>query len=95
MGTGTDTKHLDVLVRADAQASAVANIQYRGWVMRGVRGVYLDALDAGDERLAAAAAARLRSARRAGMRVRLVDLWNGHAVTDLDEIGTRRGQAVG
>jgi superfamily II DNA or RNA helicase len=79
-GTGTDTRCLDVLVRADGGSSEVSNIQYRGRVMRGDRGIYADILDVGDPRLAAAAQARLRSARKSGMRVRIVDLWDGHRI---------------
>jgi superfamily II DNA or RNA helicase len=79
-GTGTDTRCLDVLVRADGGSSEVSNIQFRGRVMRGSRGIYADILDLGDPALAAAARARLRSARKSGMEVRTVDLWDGHRV---------------
>jgi superfamily II DNA or RNA helicase len=80
-GTGTDTRHLDVLVRADGKSSEVGNIQYRGRVMRGKRGVcriYADVLDYGDHQLEMASRTRYRSARKIGLKPKVIELWEGH-----------------
>ena len=86
VGVGTDTAHLDVLVRADAKSSEVGNIQYRGRAMRGSRGIYADIYDYGDQGLESAARSRYRSARKCGMNPKLVDLWNGHVIVANPEV---------
>jgi superfamily II DNA or RNA helicase len=48
LGTGVDLRHLDVFIRADGGSSEVSNIQFRGRVARGKKGIYLDVYDFGD-----------------------------------------------
>jgi superfamily II DNA or RNA helicase len=81
MGTGVDTKHLDVVVRADGGKSPVSIAQYRGRVMRGNRGVYVDFLDTGERRFENAAMARYRDALKVGMKVKAIDFATGRELT--------------
>lgn len=80
MGTGVDTKKLDVIVRADGGKSPVSITQYRGRVMRGHRGVYIDFMDQGFPRYERAAMARYRDALKIGMKVQVQNFYTGEQV---------------
>lgn len=80
MGTGEDLPQLSVVFRADGKRREIDNIQYRGRVMRGNRGIYCDIWDEGDGGFRTAAVERMRSAKRVGMKPKIIDLWNNHAV---------------
>jgi superfamily II DNA or RNA helicase len=77
MGTGVDTKHLDVLVRADGGKSPVSNIQFRGRVTRGTNGVYVDFFDHGQRSYERNALARYKDALSAGWKIRVLDFKTG------------------
>ena len=66
LGTGVDLRHLDVMIRADAGSSEVSNIQYRGRVSRGQRGVYCDFMVVGDANERRRSKTRYRSCKKAG-----------------------------
>ncbi len=74
LGTGVDLRNLDVFVRADGGSSEVSNIQFRGRLARGSRGIYCDFLVSGDPNEASRSAARYRSCTRAGWKMEKVDL---------------------
>ena len=79
MGTGTDLVGLDVLVRGDGGQTERTNIQYRGRATRGSFGVYCDIADTGaNETMRRKARKRFKSARDAGWKPRVIDLWNEH-----------------
>lgn len=77
LGTGVDLRHLDVLIRADAGSSEVSNIQFRGRVTRGNRGVYCDFYVDGDENEHARSLTRMRSCKRAGWTVKREEIPSG------------------
>lgn len=74
LGVGVDLRELDVFVRADGGSSEISNIQFRGRVTRGARGVYCDfwAVDEGGEQRKSQA--RMRSCKRDGWDVKRMQL---------------------
>ena len=78
-GTGIDFRNLDVLMRADAGQTERTNIQYRGRATRGEFGIYADIADTGpNETLRRKARKRFASAKKAGWKPKVIDLWNNH-----------------
>lgn len=74
LGTGVDAPGLDVIVRADGGSSEITNIQYRGRVMRGERGIYCDFVDLGWDWSERRSYERIGSAKKAGWPVTTVPL---------------------
>lgn len=74
LGTGVDLRHLDVMIRADAGASEISNIQFRGRVTRGQFGVYCDFLVDGDNNEEGRSHLRLNSCKRANWKPKIEEL---------------------
>lgn len=74
LGVGVDAPGLDVFVRADGGSSEISNIQFRGRVTRGERGIYCDFMIQGDEGEERRSLTRVRSARSAGWPTNVSDL---------------------
>lgn len=74
LGTGVDLVHLDVIIRADGGSTEVSNVQYRGRVSRGCRGVYCDFWIEGDTEENRKSAKRYRSCKSAKWTTEIVDL---------------------
>lgn len=74
LGVGVDAPGLDVIIRADGGSSEISNIQFRGRITRGKRGIYCDFLSTGDDNERRRSQARMRSCKKAEWPVKVVPM---------------------
>lgn len=74
LGTGVDLRNLDVFIRADSGSSDISNVQFRGRVARGSKGVYCDFWVTGDDNEYSRSRKRHRACQTDGWNMRRVPM---------------------